>query len=92
MAITGSKCTRRLSRTYLTSTRPDTTGYIKTNPINYDKRYLSPHTIPLKRPIGSITVITMPRALTLQHIEGAKPGKVYYPSEQRFLNHIHLLT
>lgn len=32
--------------------------------------------------IGHSTAVIMPRALTLQQIEGAKPGKVYYPLEQ----------
>lgn len=31
--------------------------------------------------IGHITTTIMPRVLTLQQIEGAKPGKVYYPLE-----------
>jgi len=76
------RCSRRLSHTYFpTSTGSYTIAEIKTISTNYFTRQVPSHKKSHHISFNSITTAVMPRALTLQQIEGAKPGKVYYPSE-----------
>lgn len=76
------RCSRKLSHTYFPeSTGSYTIAGIKTVSTNHFKRQFPFHIKSHYISFYSITTAIMPRALTLQQIEGAKPGKVYYPSE-----------